>query len=393
MAENTFSEQTTKNTEYTIKQCPWTQDGYTFEGWNTSPDGSGTPYGVGYVVDSGFSSDVDLYAQWTKNSTPHKLTVIVTSFPNGQGIDVTVGDHDGVHISDKREFPSVLAGTSIVLGTSDDYDQYNIKDDSGQNWDVSEEPHYQLEMPDRDYTLNIFVSSSTGTNFQCKDNTGAAVFQGILQELDEGYEYQIDVPICMIGHYGSATGHVMHCSMGYQKSDGSVYLFCNDGVNNTTIEYQKPANITSESKLYTIKHLHGKNNTSDYRNDGPDGIGYWKGSQNSDGTWKSDDDIKGKENGLLTVGERLFTATDGGQYQGFGNNTNTPAAFVFANTGYGTYASGNPINEQIFIIKPTGTGKFTIGIMVRDGATEAHGECTGIGAFIKLKVTRKRKLS
>ena len=41
-----------------------TREGYTFAGWNTERDGSGTPYADG--ADFDFSSDQTLYAQWTE---------------------------------------------------------------------------------------------------------------------------------------------------------------------------------------------------------------------------------------------------------------------------------------------------------------------------------------
>src|SRR5690606_32889223 len=42
--------------------------GYTFAGWNTAADGSGTDYAPSAFFDMGTSS-VTLYAQWTKNPT------------------------------------------------------------------------------------------------------------------------------------------------------------------------------------------------------------------------------------------------------------------------------------------------------------------------------------
>lgn len=48
------------------------REGYTFTGWNTSPDGSGTPYPNGSVInqnDFNGSKTLTLYAQW-ENSNP-----------------------------------------------------------------------------------------------------------------------------------------------------------------------------------------------------------------------------------------------------------------------------------------------------------------------------------
>ena len=45
------------------------RDGYTFKGWNTKPDGSGTVY----TASSGFPvEDTTLYSQWTEN--PPEIT-------------------------------------------------------------------------------------------------------------------------------------------------------------------------------------------------------------------------------------------------------------------------------------------------------------------------------
>jgi uncharacterized repeat protein (TIGR02543 family)/LPXTG-motif cell wall-anchored protein len=38
------------------------RSGYTFTGWNTAEDGTGTPYGAGANFD--FATDLTLYAQW-----------------------------------------------------------------------------------------------------------------------------------------------------------------------------------------------------------------------------------------------------------------------------------------------------------------------------------------
>ena len=40
----------------------FTRTGYSFTGWNTAADGSGTPYADGATY--GFSTDITLYAQW-----------------------------------------------------------------------------------------------------------------------------------------------------------------------------------------------------------------------------------------------------------------------------------------------------------------------------------------
>lgn len=55
------------NDNYTIPACTWNRTGYTFTGWNTQANGSGTSYSVGQVASkmaSGDGDTVTLHAQW-----------------------------------------------------------------------------------------------------------------------------------------------------------------------------------------------------------------------------------------------------------------------------------------------------------------------------------------
>lgn len=67
------SGKTTDNTAYatgttaTVKANGYTRNGYTFTGWNTKADGSGTPYKAGEQIT--MNNNVILYAQWTRNSS------------------------------------------------------------------------------------------------------------------------------------------------------------------------------------------------------------------------------------------------------------------------------------------------------------------------------------
>ncbi|MBN1758315.1 MAG: InlB B-repeat-containing protein [Chitinispirillaceae bacterium] len=60
-------------------------EGYTFIGWNTEPDGSGTTYGQNDLLEMG-DRDITLYAQWTSNPT---VTVIYDA-NNADGGEVPV---------------------------------------------------------------------------------------------------------------------------------------------------------------------------------------------------------------------------------------------------------------------------------------------------------------
>lgn len=51
----------------TLSSTVPTRDGYTFNGWNTAADGSGTAYAAGATYSA--NADVTLYAQWTHHTT------------------------------------------------------------------------------------------------------------------------------------------------------------------------------------------------------------------------------------------------------------------------------------------------------------------------------------
>ena len=73
---NTYS--AALNSYYTVTNQNYTRSGYTFNGWNTKSDGTGTSYNNGASIY--VTSSVSLYAQW-KSSAP--TTVCVTYYPNG----------------------------------------------------------------------------------------------------------------------------------------------------------------------------------------------------------------------------------------------------------------------------------------------------------------------
>ena len=51
---------------YTLHKNQYIKNGYTFKGWNTKVDGSGTPYQDGQEIKD--LGNISLYAQWTKNT-------------------------------------------------------------------------------------------------------------------------------------------------------------------------------------------------------------------------------------------------------------------------------------------------------------------------------------
>lgn len=64
---------TYSNTTVTLRSNSFTRTGYTFAGWNSQANGSGTSYSSSYTG----QSDITLYAQWT----PINYTLTIN--PNG----------------------------------------------------------------------------------------------------------------------------------------------------------------------------------------------------------------------------------------------------------------------------------------------------------------------
>ena len=56
------------NTTAVVEECTYAKDGYSFSGWNTKADGSGTGYKPGDAISSP-KSNIVLYAQWNANVT------------------------------------------------------------------------------------------------------------------------------------------------------------------------------------------------------------------------------------------------------------------------------------------------------------------------------------
>jgi len=75
----------TTGTFTTAAQGDLVKDGYTFTGWNTAADGSGTSYAANSSATIG-DSDITLYAVWALDSTPtppNPPTIVITPPNNG----------------------------------------------------------------------------------------------------------------------------------------------------------------------------------------------------------------------------------------------------------------------------------------------------------------------
>lgn len=100
-----------------LGQGTMTLSGYTFEGWNTENDGSGTSYEEGDTFAMG-SADVTLYAIWEKEATP--------SFRGGGFVPTQTEEEEEVEeevagvVDEKEEEPKVAGVTDIQTGALGD---------------------------------------------------------------------------------------------------------------------------------------------------------------------------------------------------------------------------------------------------------------------------------
>ena len=113
-----------EDSEYTVKSLKATgisYEGYTFKGWTTEADGSGTKYDPGDTIT--IEADVTLYAQWEKIPTP-AAAYKVTYNPNGgvgtaYSVTEEVGDEHTVLANTNNNLGFTKAGYAF-LGWSTD---------------------------------------------------------------------------------------------------------------------------------------------------------------------------------------------------------------------------------------------------------------------------------
>ena len=73
-----------KGTTLTLPENKFKREGYTFKGWNTAKDGSGTAYADKASVK--VNADVTLYAQWEKNGTKANASTVARTGDNLPGV-------------------------------------------------------------------------------------------------------------------------------------------------------------------------------------------------------------------------------------------------------------------------------------------------------------------
>ena len=139
--------------------CTFTNEGYTFAGWNTKEDGTGDFYGDGTTVT--LLADLDLYAQWDKL---YNVTVEQTE---GGSIDVSLDE--------------ATEGDIVILTAEPDdnyvFYEWNVVNANGEAVTLMGD---ELAMPASDITVSaIFVYvGNTGGSYYEKVTTAPSDWSG-----------------------------------------------------------------------------------------------------------------------------------------------------------------------------------------------------------------------
>ena len=135
----------------TVKTNGFTKTGYTFTGWNTAANGSGTSYAAGATFT--IEADVELFAQWTENATPDPE-------PDPNTSTITFDANGGEGSMEAQEFThgAVAVAISACTYTKENYTFYgwNTKAD-GTGTPYTDKQKIQLE---EDITLYAIWTSA-----------------------------------------------------------------------------------------------------------------------------------------------------------------------------------------------------------------------------------------
>ena len=107
------------NTTAVAEECTYAKDGYSFSGWNTKADGSGTGYKPGDAISSP-KSNIVLYAQWNANVTLDN--VVLGKFVNiGNGVQINwkeVANAENYRVGRRAENGKWKVLTNSATGSS-----------------------------------------------------------------------------------------------------------------------------------------------------------------------------------------------------------------------------------------------------------------------------------
>ena len=163
--EGTMTPQTVNaKTDTALNENSFTREGYSFTGWNTKADGTGTPYADKAIVS--FDADTTLYAQWTVDPVitfvandgegtmgtqtvkPNKATVLTANTFTRADYDFTgwntAADGTGKAYADKA---NITTNKNVTLYAQWTLHKYHVR---WLNWDgttVLQEGYYTIKDP------------------------------------------------------------------------------------------------------------------------------------------------------------------------------------------------------------------------------------------------------
>ena len=135
------------DTNYPLRLNSFTNSGYAFSKWNTSPDGTGTSYKNGASVRNLSTNGriIDLYAQWTETS--YEINYEGECIFNGKNNDVIGECAEGNHID--------FINTNITPFTQEDHARSFIF-----TFTITDLPDETLSSSDRDTIINAVYENS-----------------------------------------------------------------------------------------------------------------------------------------------------------------------------------------------------------------------------------------
>ncbi|MCU6793089.1 InlB B-repeat-containing protein [Paenibacillus sp. WQ 127069] len=169
--------------------------GYTFAGWNTAADGSGTYYAASDTFSMG-SANVMLYAQWTVNGNPtYTITyngngstggsVPTDSGTYGQGVSVSVYGNTGSLVKPGYTFAgwnTAADGSGTYYAASDTFSMGSANVMLYAQWTVNGNPTYTITYNGNGSTGGSVPADSgayaQGVTASVLDNTGSLYKQG-----------------------------------------------------------------------------------------------------------------------------------------------------------------------------------------------------------------------
>lgn len=101
---------------YTIPSSVPVRSGYTFSGWNTASDGSGTPYASGGTIAASMNTAITLYAQWVKDPIPPTISSLTVVRSNSSGVPDDMGTYCKVTAKWSIDTTNVTNNTATVTG-------------------------------------------------------------------------------------------------------------------------------------------------------------------------------------------------------------------------------------------------------------------------------------